>query len=252
MNWLFSLGQSTSNERPKIIWYHAPYFYQSLHFTFINLIAVTGFAYFQNMLKEEKIKHQLKEQHLLLELNYLKGQLHPHFFFNTMNNIYSLALYRSEKTAPIVEKLSLMMRYIIYEGQKDTVPLETEIEFLKNFVDLEKIRHDEKTQISFTVQGNADQVRISPLLFMPLLENGIKHGFYNKEDPWLEAAMLIENGEIVFGVKNSSCCSETSNHSGIGLENLRRRLELLYPQKHELQIRKTDKQFEVNLILRIS
>ena len=122
-----------------------------------------------------------------------------------MNNIYSLALYRSEKTAPIVEKLSLLMRYIIYEGQKDAVPLETEIEFIRNFVALEKIRHEDEAAISFTVQGNIDRMLIPPLLFMPLLENGFKHGVYDGEDSWLEAEMLIENDEIIFGIKKQHC-----------------------------------------------
>jgi LytS/YehU family sensor histidine kinase len=204
------------------------------------------------MFREEKIKQQLRDQHLQLELKYLKAQLQPHFFFNTLNNIYSLALYRSEKTAPIVEKLSLLMRYIIYEGQKDVVPLETEIEFLKNFVALEKIRHEDGLAISFTVQGNADRILIPPLLFMPLLENGFKHGVYNCEDSWLEAEMLIENNEIIFGIRNSIAGSATVSGSGIGLDTLRKRLALLYPKKHELLIQRTDSQFEVNLTLRMS
>lgn len=236
---------------PDFSWAKYPYLHQSLYFTFINLFAVTGFAYFLNMFKEEKIKQQLKEQHLELELNYLKAQLHPHFFFNTMNNIYSLALYRSEKTAPIVEKLSHIMRYIIYEGSKDLVPLENEIEFLKNFVALEKIRHEDNASISFTIQGNAEQVFISPLLFMPLLENGFKHGFNSNDDCWIEAAMLIENNEISFEIKNSNYGTPAGNEPGIGLYNLRKRLALLYPQKHELLIQKSDRQFEVNLTLQL-
>ena len=226
--------------------------HQSLHFTFVNLLAVTGFAYYIRMFNEEKIKQQLRDQHLQLELKYLKAQLHPHFFFNTMNNIYSLALYRSEKTAPIVEKLSLLMRYIIYEGQKDTVPLETEIEFLRNFVALEKIRHNDGAEISFTVQGNVEQTFIPPLLFMPLLENGFKHGVYSSEDSWLEAQMLIENNEIVFGVRNSIAAGPAAGGSGIGLETLRKRLALLYPEKHHLLIQKTDSQYEVNLTITMS
>jgi two-component system, LytTR family, sensor kinase len=182
----------------------------------------------------------------------LKAQLQPHFFFNTMNNIYSLALYRSEKTAPIVEKLSLLMRYIIYEGAKDSVPLQTEIEFLENFVTLEKIRHGDEAAISFTVQGNAHGMFIPPLLFMPLLENGFKHGVYDCEDSWLEAGMLIEDNEVIFGIRNSIAGGAAVSGPGIGLETLRKRLSLLYPKKHELLIQKADKQFEVNLTLRMS
>jgi sensor histidine kinase YesM len=251
IDWRFSLHPNA--RYPKIsLNIHDYSLHQSLHFTLINLFAITGFAYFIRMFREEKIKQQLRDQHLQLELKYLKAQLQPHFFFNTLNNIYSLALYRSEKTAPIVEKLSLLMRYIIYEGQKDVVPLETEIEFLKNFVALEKIRHEDGLAISFTVQGNADRILIPPLLFMPLLENGFKHGVYNCEDSWLEAEMLIENNEIIFGIRNSIAGSATVSGSGIGLDTLRKRLALLYPKKHELLIQRTDSQFEVNLTLRMS
>ena len=250
INWRFSLHPNAPY--PRLSLYIHDYPHQSLHFTFINLFAITGFAYFIRMYREEKIRQQSTEQHLQLELKYLKAQLHPHFFFNTLNNIYSLALYRSEKTAPIVEKLSLLMRYIIYEGQKDAVPLETEIEFLKNFVALEKIRHEDEAAISFTVQGNVDRTLIPPLLFMPLLENGFKHGVYKSEDSWLEAEMLIENNEIIFSVRNSVAGIATGSESGIGLETLRKRLALLYPQKHDLLIHETDRQFEVNLTLRMS
>lgn len=249
VNWYFALHANASY--PTISLDIHDYPHQSLHFTFINLFAITGFAYFLNMFKEEKVKQQLKEQQLQLELNYLKAQLHPHFFFNTMNNIYSLALYGSEKTAPIVEKLSHIMRYIIYEGQKDKVPLEKEIEFLTNFVALEKIRHEDNVSITFTIQGNADKVLIPPLLFMPLLENGFKHGFNSNEDCWIEAAMLIENNEIFFEIVNSNYGNSTSNEPGIGLENLRKRLALLYPQKHKLLIQKSDRQFEVSLTLQL-
>jgi len=252
IKWLLFSRFNVPGNFPTISWSKYPFLHQSLHFTIINLFAVTGFAYFLNMFKEEKIKRQLEAQQLQLELNYLKAQLHPHFFFNTMNSIYSLALYRSEKTAPIVEKLSHMMRYIIYEGQKDTVPLEKEIEFLKSFVALEKIRHEDHVSVSFTIQGNIEQTFIPPLLFMPLLENGFKHGFQYNEDSWLEAAMLIENDEIIFGVKNSDPSSVTANEPGVGLENLRKRLSLLYPKKHELVMQKTNNQFEVNLTLKLS
>lgn len=244
--------QYLSGRRTQFNWRNYRFPVQSLHFTFINLLAITGFAYFLNRSREEKTAQQLKEQHLQLELNYLKAQLHPHFFFNTLNNIYSLALYRSEKTAPIVEKLSQLMRYIIYEGQKDRVPLEVEIDFLKSFVALEKIRHEDSVSISFTVQGNTDEIFVPPLLFMPLLENSFKHGADDNKDLRIEAAMLVENNEIIFEISNSRTAGSAAGEPGIGLMNLRKRLALLYPKKHELVIRKGDRQFEANLILKLS
>ncbi|HTI91535.1 MAG TPA: sensor histidine kinase [Puia sp.] len=237
---------------PMIGWryYHFPR--QSLHFNFINLFAITGFAYFLNRWEAEHIIQRLKQQHLQLQLNYLKAQLHPHFFFNTLNNIYSLALYRSEKTAPMVEKLSQLMRYIVYNGKEDRVPLQKEIEFLQNFVQLENIRHDERTLISFTVQGDAHGIDVPPLLFMPILENSFKHGLNVIDNPWMEAGMLIENNEIIFEVRNSNTQHASPGEPGIGLENLRQRLDLLYPEKHSILVQQTKNQFEVNLTLMLS
>ena len=237
---------------PMINWKNYYFPRQSLHFTFINLFAITGFAYFLNRWESEHIIRKLKEQRLQLELKYLKAQLHPHFFFNTLNNIYSLALYQSEKTAPMVEKLSQLMRYIVYNGKEDRVPLQKEIEFLQNFVQLENIRHDDSCLISFTVQGDAHGICIPPLLFMPILENSFKHGLNVIDNPWMEAGMLIENNEIIFEVRNNNPQSTPHGKSGIGLENLRQRLDLLYPNKHTILIQQTKNQFEVNLTLMLS
>jgi len=234
---------------PMINWRNYRFPRQSLHFTSINLFALTGFAYFLNRWEAEHIIRQLKEQHLQLQLNYLKAQLHPHFFFNTLNNIYSLALYQSEKTAPMVEKLSQLMRYIVYSGKEDRVPLQKEIEFLQNFVQLENIRHEDSSLISITVQGDAKGIYIPPLLFMPILENSFKHGLNVLNNPWMEAAMLIENNEIIFEVRNSNGQNTPPGKPGIGLENLRKRLDLLYPNKHTILIKQTNNQFEVNLTL---
>ena len=235
---------------PRVSWrdYHFPV--QSLHFTVINLLAVTGFAYFLNRWEAELVIRQLKEQRLQLQLNYLKAQLHPHFFFNTLNNIYSLALYQSEKTAPMVEVLSQLMRYIVYSTKEERVPLQKEIEFLQHFVQLESIRHEDNSPISFTVQGDARGISIPPLLFMPILENSFKHGVVNS--PWMEAGMLIENKEIVFEVRNGHTPGASPGEAGIGLDNLRQRLDLLYPEKHTLLIRQTNERFEVTLTLMLS
>ncbi|MDO6432697.1 sensor histidine kinase [Flavitalea sp. BT771] len=254
-DWLAGNALSPSGmpgKYPMLTWknYHFPR--QSLHFTFINLFALAGFAYFLNRWEAERIIRRLKEQQLQLQLDYLKAQLHPHFFFNTLNNIYSLALYQSEKTAPMVDKLSQLMRYIVYNGKENRVPLQKEIEFLQNFVQLENIRHDNSSLISFTVQGDVRGICIPPLLFMPIMENGFKHGLNVIHNPWMEAGMLIENNEIIFEVKNSHTQSTPPGDSGIGLENLRQRLELLYPNKHTILVQQTAHQFEVNLTLMLS
>jgi hypothetical protein len=225
---------------------------QLIGLTVTNLFTLTGFGYFIKKLEDELKIRKLKEQHLQLELDYLKAQLHPHFFFNTLNNIYSLALYHSDQTAPTVARLSELMRYIIYDGNKKTVPLTREIEFIRNYIHLEQIRHNENTRISFIVQGKDDGIYVEPLLFIPLIENSFKHGINRSmENASMEAVMVIENNEITLEIKNSKPEHKTTGEEGIGLQNIKKRLELLYPGRHELLIKENEDSFEVFLHLQL-
>lgn len=179
----------------------------------------------------------LNEETVKAELNLLKSQINPHFFFNTLNNLYGLAVEKSDKTQEVIHKLSEMMRFTIYDGRKDSVSVKDEIQYLENFIELHQIRYKQKVDIKFTRSiENLDQ-RIPPLLFINLLENSFKHG--------LET--LVDNGYIHFNLKTSSKLIEFEiennfnkitihkKKGGMGLENIKRRLELLFPKKHEFK-----------------
>jgi hypothetical protein len=251
--WHLPMLSAESRIRGQKNWQNHYFPRQSFWLSCTHIFTLSGFGYFMNRRKEERALQQLKEENLSLQLNYLKSQLHPHFFFNTLNNIYSLALYRSDKTAPVVEQLSQLMRYIIYDGSRERVPLQKEISFLQHYISLEKIRHEENARVVFEWQGATGGIEVAPMLFMPLVENGFKHGFRDPNQPgWMEAVMMVTKKELVFEVRNSHSPAFATTEHGIGLQNLRKRLELLYPSKHELRINKNNDRFEAHLTLRLS
>jgi hypothetical protein len=211
------------------------------------------FAYLIRSLKQEAQLKTLKEQQLMSELNYLKAQVQPHFFFNTLNNIYALAIRQSADTAPVVLQLSEMMRYILYQSAQHKVHLQQEIDFLHNYVEIERIRHQRYIRISFDVEGDTGRGRIEPLLLLPFVENAFKHGAHETtEAGYVEVVICIINNELSLLVKNSKpCIKEARNECGIGLTNVRKRLELLYPAAHQLQIADNDQEYEVNLSVQL-
>jgi LytS/YehU family sensor histidine kinase len=181
------------------------------------------------------------------ELELLKTQINPHFFFNTLNNLYSLTVTRSEKAPEVILKLSDMMRYTIYEGKKELVPLKSEIEYLENYIELHRIRYKKSVKIAFDhdIDSNTE---ISPLLFIILLENAFKHGIDTLSDAAYISMKLTQNEkEIDFSIENNFDPKEISVDKGIGLENLKRRLDLIYPRQHELIIAQENNVFNVNL-----
>jgi sensor histidine kinase YesM len=226
---------------------------QSLTYTLMNLISVTALAYFIRNRQKERQVQQLQQQQLQMELEALKAQLHPHFFFNTLNNIYSLALQRSAATAPVVEKLADMMRYILYRSHSTTIPLQQEIGFISNYIALEKIRHDDKIRISFDFQGQPDGIVTAPFLLLPFIENAFKHGIDNETgEGFVEIVIVAEIHELVLSIKNSK---PALNHAvvhkerGVGLPNIQKRLSLLYAGKHTLQVVETEELYSVYLTI---
>lgn len=185
---------------------------------------------------------QLKHEKEKTELLHLKSQVNPHFFFNTLNNLYALVGKDSEKARYMILKLSDMMRYSIYEGKKDWVNLEQEIEYLRNYIELHKMRYHKKIDISFTVDIQEEGYQIMPLLFLILLENAFKHGAEKlKEDAYIRINMIANRKVLNFLIENNydeESPEAEEKEEGIGLKNLKRRLELAYPKKHFLTISK--------------
>jgi two-component system, LytTR family, sensor histidine kinase AlgZ len=189
----------------------------------------------------------LKNEKLNAELMLLKSQVNPHFFFNTLNNLYGLVAKDSGKAQELILKLSDMMRYSIYEGEKETVTIQQEIDFLRNYIELHKMRYHKQISVDFncTIVQNAQVV---PLLFIILLENAFKHGVENlRENAYLKMNLTVDNKQIHFTIENNY--EKTENESGIGLKNLKRRLELSYPNQHELHFSVTENIYQSQLII---
>lgn len=193
----------------------------------------------------------LVQQHST-ELALLKAQINPHFFFNTLNNIYSLVYKKSDDAPAALLKLSEIMRYMLYESKTDTVPLEKELLHLENYLELEKLRLKDPTFISYKVKGEPAGIMIPPMLLLSFVENAFKHGRRRVEHPGIIIRLRVGTDEINFTVINYTLESHTrhSDNSGIGLQNVIRRLELLYPNNHDLEITHIKDQFKVSLTLK--
>lgn len=170
------------------------------------------------------------------ELSLLKNQINPHFFFNTLNNLYGLTVEKSDDAPNVVLKLSDMMRYTIYMTKEDFVPLKDEVDYLKNYIELHKIRYQKKVDIQFTYSGLSDY-QIAPLLYIIALENAFKHGAEKlTENAYIHINISTNDGAILFEIENNFEKPESKQDVGIGLDNLKQRLQLLYPKKHQLII----------------
>jgi LytS/YehU family sensor histidine kinase len=203
----------------------------------------------------EKLQKELEKEKLNSELAFLKNQISPHFFFNTLNNIYSLIGINAEDSQKAVLKLSKLMRYLLYESEKGDSKLSTEIEFMNNYIDLMKLRMNEKVALNVSLPADYDDRSIPPLLFIPFIENAFKHGISYREKSFIEISFLVTPDSLSFRCANSlfkSRDESDSGHSGIGLENVRKRLGLLFPGKHDLKINKTDSEFEVLLQINLA
>lgn len=211
----------------------------------------TALKFIKDGVKDRLNLQKKKTQQLESELSALKAQINPHFMFNTLNNLYGLALANSAKTPEMLMQLSELMRYILDTANNDVVTLREEIDFLKSYIDLESLRL-EKNTISFNIEGEPNGIAISPLLFLPFVENGIKHGLNNTvPENFVTIHMIIGDKKILFTVINSMIPTSpgAANRSGTGLTNITRRLELLYPEKHRLSFGPQDGVFTVKLEL---
>ncbi len=224
----------------------------SIAYLFREIIAICALLYFVYSLKQREQLQQLKKEQLISELTYLKSQLQPHFFFNTLNNIYGLALAGAKETAPMIAKLADIMRYVLYHSEKEKVVLANEISFLENYVDIEKMRHYQHVQINMKVKAENKDKLIAPLLLLPFVENAFKHGVAEAMSAaFVDITLIDEEEALYFLVRNSKPLQVSqAQEGGIGLENVKKRLALLYPGKHELTITDENNSFEVNLVLK--
>ncbi|WP_412469323.1 sensor histidine kinase [Pedobacter sp. KLB.chiD] len=191
-----------------------------------------------------------KSQH---ELDLLKQQLNPHFFFNTLNNLYALSLQKSDKTPESILQLSDLMRYTIYNGQEKTVKLSQEVNYIQDYIQLQQIRLQIPLHFEFEKQLTNDQIHIAPLLLIVFVENAFKHGIEPAEDEAsLKLSLTVTRNTLFFSCQNSFVPEEKTNYKGIGIDNLKKRLELLYPNRYTLHITSIDNIFKAELKLRLT
>jgi len=210
---------------------------------FIPIPILIGFWVFEQW----KWLQNLKAEKSKAELSLLRTQINPHFFFNTLNNLYALTVKNSKQAPEVILKLSDMMRYTIYEGEKQRVSINDEIEYLNNYIELHKIRYKKSVEISFNHKIDPD-LTIAPLLFIILLENAFKHGIETlSENAFIHMNLYEDDKFIHFDIENNFDPNEINESNGIGLENLKRRLSLLYNQKHELIVDTTDNMYKATL-----
>lgn len=203
----------------------------------------------------EARKKEVENERLIAELNFLKAQINPHFLFNTLNNLYYLAYSKSENTTEVIAKLSQMMRYMIYDSNHPKVLLKKEIEYMLNYISLEKLRLNDQVPIKFNVSGNTENIWITPLIFITFLENAFKHGVNNSNrKAWVNISVNLQGSVCFYTVENSKNgdSKESVEKSGIGLRNVQRRLELSYPGAYELDISDTADTYLVKLKLNLA
>lgn len=231
------------------------YFNQTIGYTSLVLLAATSIYVIRLLFKNQQNLSTVATEKLRLELDHLKSQVQPHFFFNTLNNMYSLSVQKSPKTSEMIADLSGIMRYVLYNTQQDKVLLEKEVNFIKSYIHLENVRHDNPDAIEFLIQGDISNVEIEPLLFLPLIENSFKHSLQkNLTDKWVKLALAVDEEELIFQTANPVAEGDNTieQEGGIGLKNVRKRLELLYPNRHQLIVHEANNVFTVTLTLELN
>ena len=194
-----------------------------------------------------------EEEKYKAELSFLKAQINPHFLFNTLNGIYVLAIKKSENTAPAIMRLSSIMRYVISEGHLNYVGLENELKYIVDYIDLQKMRLSQSIQVDFLIDAPNKNYKIAPLILIPFIENAFKHGISTEDNCKIKIHITVKNGMLDLLVENKKYLTvlKEEEKSGIGVENTKKRLALLYPNKHELKTNDTKENYIVHLKMQL-
>jgi two-component system LytT family sensor kinase len=218
----------------------------TMSITCLSAVIVETFTLAQQKQKSEALaRAELKDS----ELKFLKMQINPHFLFNSLNNIYALSVTNSEKTQEGINTLSLMLRYVLYDCQGPKIPLRKELQYLMHFIELFKLKSSAEYNIKVEDEVEDDSLMIAPMLFVPFIENAFKHsGIEKRGDSFIRVKLITKGNMVEFSVENSLPTKPliTDAHGGIGLQNVEKRLKILYPETHNLNITKTNT-FYINL-----
>jgi LytS/YehU family sensor histidine kinase len=225
-------------------------FFPTIFFLVISII----YRLVLDKVNYEKIKSARKAEELATELKFLRSQVSPHFLFNVLNNLVSMARYKSDQLEPSLIKLSGLMRYMLYESDERKVNIGTEIEYLKSYIELQKLRFEEDVDIKTDILYDANTpYTIEPMLLIPFVENAFKHGVTPVDKPFIRIQLSTVGNTLRFIVENKFGGESLSKdkNSGIGLSNVKARLNLLYPKMYELSVEKKENIFSVNLLLKL-
>ncbi|MEM8508630.1 MAG: histidine kinase [Bacteroidota bacterium] len=238
MTFLFKTFPEIARDQPTAFW-SAKTFFRAVDLIYVASLVVV-IKMIQRFMRQERANTQLKQEKIGSELQILKNQLQPHFLMNTLNNIYGLVLDGDKKAAKTIIQLSNIINYMLYECDTRFTELEKEIELIKDYLQLEKIRYGKRLNLSFEVIGAISELQIAPLLLIPFVENAFKHGVSQIEsDSWIRILIEIEGNLLTFQISNNTSLIASDAQevkSGIGLENVKKRLRLIYPQSHDISI----------------
>jgi len=220
---------------------------------FVLIVITSGLKYYIQGIRRRYLIQEAQFKQVRTELALLKSQIQPHFFFNTLNNLYALSLDKSDRVPEVIIALSELMRYILDSSKKKAVLLVEEVKFVENYLGLEKLRFTESADIRFNVLGDTSGRKIAPMLFIPFVENSFKHGMMEpRRDGYVHVSLTIRESELEFIVENSKSDLVQRREKGsnpLGLKNVKRTLELLYPKAHRLTILDEEKRYRVELKL---
>jgi two-component system, LytTR family, sensor histidine kinase AlgZ len=237
-------------------YYSNIYLVQIVATSLFVVIFVGMLRFAEDWFELEARKKEIENEKLTAELGFLKEQINPHFLFNTLNNLYYLAYTKSENTTEVIAKLSQMMRYMIYESNHPQVPMSKEVEYMQNYISLERLRLNNQIPIQFNVSGDTVEAKIAPLILITFLENAFKHGVdANNPESWVKVCIQLDGNICRYMVENSKTkhvTSEPVEKSGIGLRNVMRRLELSYPNRFDIKVQDEPDRYKVDLKLELT
>lgn len=228
----------------------ANYMLDNLHYSSMPIIFSSFLwlgIYFIRLLEENKA---ILEENKNIEIKFLKAQINPHFVFNTLNNIYSMVYFQSDKSLTAIEKLSQVMRFTTYESQKEKIKLPDEVDYIKAYIELEQLRHQETGFVNFTCEIENEYVEIPPYVLSPLVENALKHGVTSGENP-IDIRLSANNEQLTFKITNEIGTQKKDKLGGIGLDNLKKRLEIHYPNRHQLHLTNENNRFTAELLIKL-
>ena len=206
--------------------------------------------------KKSEESFELQNKMLQAETKALKAQINPHFLFNSLNNIYSLAQMKSEKTGDAILHLSDILRFVTYESEKDKVSLDAELRQIRNFIQLQFLKDDNIKNVNIEIPESAPaELKIAPMLLLPFIENSFKHSnFENSAKGWIKISILVNENHLIMRLENSAnlCAGKKDGIGGVGMENVKKRLSLIYPNEHTLSIRQDQEKYSVLLDIKLN